>query len=149
MRNTLFTLALGGVLAFGATSALYAQDNSGQPQQQSEWGHGRHRMDPDAQLAHMTKALDLTPDQQSQIKPILMDGQEKMQALRQDQSVAREDRRSRMQAIQQDTQSRIEAVLNDQQKQKYEAMQERMRERRQQRMQGGENPPAGDSSQPQ
>lgn len=129
MRNTLFTtLALGGVLAFGATSALYAQDSTApapQEQQQGPMGHGRRHMDPDRQLQHMTKTLNLTSDQQTQIRPILVDRQQKMEALFQDQSLSREDRHSKMQAIQQDTKSRIEAVLNDQQKQTFESMHQR------------------------
>jgi NACalpha-BTF3-like transcription factor len=103
------------------------------------------RMDPDQQLQHLTRQLDLSADQQSQIKPILIERQQKMQALFQDPSVAREDRRAKMQSLRQDTRSRIEAVLNDQQKQKFEAMQARRRGR------GGENgpPPPPSDSQPQ
>jgi periplasmic protein CpxP/Spy len=140
MRNTLFTLALGGMLALGATSALYAQDSGAQ--QQGQWGHGHHQMDPDAQLAHMTKALNLSSDQQGQIKPLLVDRQQKMQALFQDQSLSREDRHSKMMAIQQDTHAKIEAVLNDQQKQKFDAMHERGPH-------GGENAPQEAAPQPQ
>jgi periplasmic protein CpxP/Spy len=150
MRNQLITLALGGLLTFGAGSALYAQDNSSQPQQQGQWvGHGGvHGMNSDQQLAHMTKQLDLTADQQSQIRPILQDRQQKMQALFQDQSLSREDRHSKMMAIRQDTDSRIQSVLNDEQKQKFQAMQERMQERRQGGAQGGDNAPPP-ASQPQ
>jgi periplasmic protein CpxP/Spy len=149
MRNQLITLALGGLLTFGAGSALYAQDNSSQPQQQGQWvGHGGvHGMNSDQQLAHMTKQLDLTADQQSQIRPILQDRQQKMQALFQDQSLSREDRHSKMMAIRQDTDSRIQSVLNDEQKQKFQAMQERMQERRQ-GGEGGDNAPPP-ASQPQ
>jgi Spy/CpxP family protein refolding chaperone len=126
MRNKILTIALGGLLAIGATSAVFAQETS-QPQQpppgQGQWGgHGRG-MDPDHQLEHLTKALSLTADQQGQIKPILVDRQQKMQALFQNQSLSREDRRSQMQAIHQDTETKINAVLNDEQKQKYQAMQ--------------------------
>lgn len=138
MRSKLAALALSGLLALGATSALYAQTNDGQ--QQGHWGGGHHRMDPDQQLRHLTRALELTPDQQSQIKPILEDRQQKAQALFQNQSLSREDRRSQMQSIRSDSNAKIEAVLNDQQKQKFEAMQQRMQERMQQR-QGGENAP--------
>jgi periplasmic protein CpxP/Spy len=132
MRNKILTIALGGLLAISATSAVFAQDTS-QPQQpppgQGQWGGGHGRgMDPDRQLEHLTKALSLTADQQGQIKPILVDRQQKMQALFQNQSLSREDRHSQMQAIHQDTDSRINAVLNDEQKQKYQAMQEHMRE---------------------
>lgn len=149
MRNKLFTLALGGLLTVGATGAAMAQDNPppppGQDQPQGEPGRGPGRMDPDRQLQHLTRELGLSSDQQAQIKPLLVDRQQKMEALMQDQTVSREDRHARMQSIRQESQSKIEAVLTDTQKQKFEAMQERMRR-------GGENgpppPPAG-SSQPQ
>ncbi|HUB19253.1 MAG TPA: hypothetical protein VL990_11510 [Acidobacteriaceae bacterium] len=154
MRNKLFAIALGGMLALGANAALYAQDQAQSPaqdqsqapgaQQQGEGGPGHRRfMDPDQQLAHLTKTLNLSADQQSQIKPILLDRQQKMQALWQDQSLSRQDRRSKAMAIQQDTRTRLEATLNDQQKQQFEAMQAKMQARRQQRM-GGDNqaPPA-------
>jgi len=152
MRNQLLTIALSGLLACTAVPALYAQDNSTPPPQQGQWGghgHGRGMMDPDRQLEHMTKQLDLTSDQQSQIKPILVDRQQKMQALFQNQSLSREDRHSQMMAIRQDTNSRIEGVLTDQQKQKFEAMQERMQERRGGQAPGGDNGPPSSQPQPQ
>jgi periplasmic protein CpxP/Spy len=152
MRSTFMTIALGGMLAIGATSAVYAQDTTSQPQQpqaqQGQWGgHGRGMMDPDRQLEHLTRQLNLTADQQSQIKPILVDRQQKMQALWQNQSLSREDRRTQMQAIHQDSESRITAVLNDQQKQKYQAMQEHMREHGP--GPGGDNAPPSSNPQPQ
>ncbi|MGB7134740.1 MAG: hypothetical protein WBD46_05605 [Acidobacteriaceae bacterium] len=130
MRNKVLTMALGGLLAIGAQAALYAQDNPGAqaPAQDQAQGQGQGRrgmMNPDRQLEHMTKMLNLSADQQAQIKPILLDRQQKMQALFQDQTSAQQDRRSKMQAIRQDTNSRIEAVLNDQQKQQFESMHER------------------------
>jgi periplasmic protein CpxP/Spy len=156
MRNQWFTLALSGLLALGAGSALYAQDNSASPAQQGpqqgQWGgdHGRHGMDPDAQLKHMTRQLDLSTDQQNQIRPILVDRQQKMQALWQNQSLSRDDRRTQMQSIRTDSRAKIEAVLNDQQKQKYEAMQEEMgRHRGGYEGGGGNSAPATSQPQPQ
>jgi periplasmic protein CpxP/Spy len=149
MRNRIMTIALGGLLAIAATSLVYAQDTTSQPQQpppgqQGQWGgHGRG-MDPDRQLEHLTKQLNLTADQQSQIKPILVDRQQKMQALWQNQSLSREDRHSQMETIRQDADSRINAVLNDEQKQKYADMQQRMRP-----MQGGGNNAPNSNPQPQ
>lgn len=149
MRKQILAIALGGMLALGAQSAIYAQDNSAQQDssgaQQQGQGH-RHGMDPDRQLEHMTKTLDLTSDQQSQIRPLLVDHQQKMQALWQNQSLSREDRRSQMQSIQQNFRTQVEAVLNGEQKQKFEAMQERMHHRGQM---GGENEPSTTSPQPQ
>ena len=145
MRNQLFTLALGGLLTLGVSAAAMAQDNAAPAAAPTQdQGRGPGRMNPDRQLEHMTKELGLSADQQNQIRPLLVDRQQKMQALFQDQSIAQEDRRARMQSIRQDTQSKIEAVLNDQQKQKFAAMQEHMGR-------GGREggPPEGASPQPQ
>lgn len=147
MPNKFCTFALTGLLTLGmAGSAALAQDNAPPPQGQNMHEH-RGGMDPDEQLKHMTKQLDLSADQQSQIKPILESQQQQMQALWQDQSVSREDRHAKMQSIHQDASSKIEAVLNDTQKQKYEAMQSRMREHRGGRM--GDQAPPQDSTAPQ
>jgi len=155
MHSKFCTFALTGLLTLGmATGAALAQDQSAAPppqqQQNSNW-HGRRGMDPDAQLKRLTKRLDLSADQQSQIKPILDSRQQQMQQLWQDQSLSREDRRQKMTDIQSDTTSKIEAVLNDTQKQKYEQMQAQMKERMARRR-GGSQPPEGsappDSSTP-
>ncbi|HEY1499702.1 MAG TPA: hypothetical protein VGF88_09005 [Acidobacteriaceae bacterium] len=146
MKSKLFALALGGMLALSANAALYAQDQTPATDgpQQGQGGHGHRGMNPDRQLEHMTKTLNLSADQQTQIKPILVDRQQKMQALWQDQTLSQQDRRSKAQAIQQDTRTRLEATLNDQQKQQFEQMQAKMQGRRQHRM-GGDNqaPPSG------
>ena len=153
MKNTLFALALGGMIAVSANAALYAQDNSAQATppataQQPGQFHRGHRMDPDRQLAHLTKTLDLPADQQAQIKPILLDRQQQMQALWQDQSLSRQDKRAKAQAIQQDSQTKLEAALNDQQKQKFEEMRAKMQARREQRM-GGQNQAPSAAPQPE
>jgi Spy/CpxP family protein refolding chaperone len=143
MRNKVLAVALGGLIAIGAQAALYAQDQTAPPpDQQQGQGHGRRgMMNPDRQLEHMTKVLNLSADQQAQIKPILLDRQQKMQAVWQDQSVAQQDRRAKMQAIRQDTESRIEAVLNDQQRQQFESMHHGPR--------GGGEAPQNNAAQPQ
>lgn len=146
MRSRLFTLALGGALALGISGAAIAQEPAPPPSDQAQPGPGaggQRRMDPDRQLQHMTQELDLTADQQSQIKPILVDRQQKLQALFQDQSLSQDDRRSKARAIVQDSNSTIESALNDQQKQKFEAMQQRMRHG------GPGGPPPAGAPQPQ
>jgi hypothetical protein len=146
MQNSLFTLALGGMLTLGMTGAAVAQDNTAPPPEQGQQqGRGPWRMDPDRQLDRLTRQLSLTAEQQSQIKPLLVDRQQKMQALFQEQSLSREDRRARAETIASEPKGKIEAVLNDQQKQKYEAMQERMRHGGG----NGEGAPAGGSAPPQ
>jgi periplasmic protein CpxP/Spy len=160
MQPKLLTLALGGLLTLGSVCAALAQDtpppspNAGQDQTQTgaqtEGPNGRGmRMDPDRQLQRLTNELNLTADQQTQIKPLLVERQQKMQALMQDQSSATEDRRTQARSIMESSNNSIKALLNDDQKQKFEAMQERRRRNRPMGGSGTTPPPASDGSTPQ
>lgn len=142
MRRFICSLALTGLLGLGMTA--FAQDNTqaGPPPMQ---GHGGRMPSPDQQLARLTTALNLSSDQQSQIKPLLENQQQQMMQIHQDSSLSRDDKMAKAKSIHDDTRSKIEAVLNDQQKQKYEAMQEKMQEHMQGKMPGGSQP----QSQPQ
>lgn len=126
---------------------VVAQDNTAPPpppQQQDNMAppppNGRGgRMNPERQLERMTKELNLSTDQVSQIKAINEDMQKQAMAVRDDSTIARSDKRSKMMDIRKASQDKIRAVLNDEQKTKYDAMLAKMRERRG-RM-GGENAP--------
>lgn len=153
-RQVLCTLVLTGLLG---TGVMVAQEPGSAPEQnapQTEGGGMGHRggmrmMDPDKRLAHMTKRYKLTADQQSQIKPILQDEQQQMQSMRSDTSTSREDRRSKMMSLHQTTNQKIEAVLTDEQKQKFDADQQKMQQRRAEHMKGGQGgPPPGEAGQP-
>jgi periplasmic protein CpxP/Spy len=141
MRNKLCTLALAGLLTVAGGAAL-AQDNAAPPAPPQGHGYGHHDMNPDAQLQHLTKQLDLTAEQQTQIKPILENRDTQMKQIWQDQSLAPADRHAKVKALQEDSKGKIEAVLNDTQKQKYEAMQAKMQEHAHEHLQGGEAPAA-------
>jgi Spy/CpxP family protein refolding chaperone len=153
MKRQLCSLVLTGLLA---TGVMLAQEPGSAPDQnapQAEGGgmggHGGRgmMMDPDQRLAHMTKRYKLTADQQSQIKPILQDEQQQMQSMRSDTTSSREDKRAKMQNTHQASTQKIEAVLTDEQKQKFEADQQKMQERRSEHMHGG-GQGSGDAGQP-
>jgi periplasmic protein CpxP/Spy len=155
MQPKFLSLALCGVLALGATATALAQDNAPPPPGQNQAGPPPQgpgsrgmRMDPDRQLAHLTHGLDLTSDQQAQIKPLLVERQQKIQALMQDQSVAPADRHAQMRSIVEGTNNSIKALLTEEQKQKFAAMQERMRHHMGGPGAGGPPPPP-DASSPQ
>ncbi len=153
MQFKFLTLALGGLIALGGANAAFAQDTPPPPPMQDQAGppHGGRgmRMDPDQQLAHLTSALNLTTDQQSQIKPLLVDRQQKMQALMQNESLSQEDRRAQMRTISQGTNNSIKAILTDEQKQKFDTMQQNMRRNGPGGGPGAPPPPAGSVPQPQ
>jgi hypothetical protein len=95
------------------------------------------RMDPNRQLERLTRELSLTSDQQEKIKPLLLERQQKMQALMQDQSASQEDRRAQMRTIMEGSNNSIKANLSDDQKQKFDAMQQQRMRR------GGPGGPGG------
>jgi protein CpxP len=121
---------------------MMAQDNTAPaPQQQDNMapppgGHGRG-MRGGRQVEMLTKRLNLTPDQVTQVKAIDTDQMSQMKALRNDTSTPKADKRSKMMEIHQASQDKIRNVLTDEQKTKFDAMQAKMKERRQSR-QGGE-----------
>jgi protein CpxP len=135
MRKSLCSLALSAVLAV-AGSAAFAQSDSSMQQQsgQAPMGH-RGMMSPDEQAAQLTKKLNLTADQESQIKPILVNRQQQMEALHQDQSMSQQDKMAKMKSLRDDSNTKIEAVLNDTQKQQFEQMQAQQQQRWQQHQQ--------------
>jgi Spy/CpxP family protein refolding chaperone len=149
MQSRLLSLALGGMLALGTTGVMLAQDTPPPPPDQSQAGappQGRGmRMDPNRQLERLTQELSLTSDQQEKIKPVLLERQQKMQALMQNQSLSEEDRRAQMRTIMEGSNNSIKANLTDDQKQKFDAMQQQ----RMRRGGPGGPPPAGGTPQPQ
>ena len=160
MRHAFRTIAFSSALCLGLASgsALLAQDSSTSPaQDQSAQGPMQHGgmhgpMSPDKELAHMTKQLSLTSDQQSQIKPILEDRQSQMMQMHQDSSMSREDKMTKMKSLDDSSNSKVEAVLTDQQKPKYEKMianrQQHMEQRRAEHQNGGAEPQSS-GAQPQ
>jgi len=129
------------------TGAALAQDAATTPQDTpaagQEMHHGHAPMTTEQQLAHMTKALDLTAEQQTQIKPLLDARRQQMMQTHEDKSLTREDRMTKFKALDDDTHVKVEAVLDAKQKAKFEKMQERREEHMEQHSGGnrGEGQP--------
>jgi protein CpxP len=136
MRKQIFAFALSTVFGLGVamaapqntTAGAQSQDQSA-PAQRGQWA-GRHEADPNKQVQHLTKKLNLTADQQNQILPILTSRQQQMESIRKDSSLSAQDRREKFRAVREDSDGKIRAVLNDDQKKTYDQMQQQMRERR-------------------
>ena len=119
-----------------------AQDQAPAPtQDQKPYDHkGHHRgmggEDVDQRLGHMSRELNLTDDQKAKLKPVLEDEMKQMQAVRDDSSLSREQRRDKMMQIHQSTKPQVEAVLTPEQKDKLNKMHEE-REQRWKNRKGG------------
>ena len=87
---------------------LAGKDSDGDgPRHHHKWGNA---------LEHMTKTLDLTPDQQSKIRPILEQAKPQMKA-------ARQESKEKMKAIRDNVRSQIRPLLTPAQQQKWDAIQ--------------------------
>ena len=134
------------ILALCATTLyvapMMAQDTAPPPA-----GAGQGRGGPGQrgdQLAMLTKKLNLTPDQVTQVKAINDDSMTQARAVREDTSLSQADRRSKMMDIRKASQDKIRGVLTDEQKTKYDAMQAEMKAKMQERRQQG----GGDTTPP-
>jgi Spy/CpxP family protein refolding chaperone len=92
------------------------------------------------QVEFLTKQLNLTPDQVTQVKAIDDDASKQMKALREDTSIAQDDKRTKMMDIRKSSQDKIRGLLTAEQQTKFDALQAQMRERRGNRG-GGDGPP--------
>ncbi|MDE1162716.1 MAG: Spy/CpxP family protein refolding chaperone [Acidobacteriaceae bacterium] len=90
-------------------------------------------------MAHMYDSLNLTPEQKESFKQAARAQREKMQALRDDNAMAPEDKREQMKKIRRDTVEQMRSVLTDDQKPQFDEIQKQMREHMRERMkQGGD-----------
>jgi periplasmic protein CpxP/Spy len=130
-----FTVGLTGMLALGMTGIAMSQENAPQPQGPNQARQGIHGpRSIDQELDHLTKDLELTPNQRRQIRPLLEEHHDRIQALfDKNPRRSREDLGPQIHAISDETHHQIEALLTEHQKHLAKAMQERMRDREESR----------------
>jgi Spy/CpxP family protein refolding chaperone len=130
-----------GLTVLSALPAM-AQDPSAPPPPPPGQGGPRHGGMRGNQVDFLTKQLNLTPDQVTQVKAIDEDTWKQMKALREDTSVAGPDKRAKMMDIHKASQDKIRGLLTADQQTKFDALQTQMRERREHHG-GGPGGPGG------
>src|SRR6266446_10043043 len=144
MLNGPFTLAYGAVLMLGIASPAITQDNGAQqPSAREQLQHIHTPQSIDEKLAQLTKVLELNPEQQKQVRPLLQEHHDKIQALLdKNPKASRQELAPQIHAISDETHHKIHALLTDHQKELEKAMRQRGHN-------GGENrrsaPPAASS----
>jgi len=135
------------MLMFGIIGVAVAQDNGAeQPSARQQLQHIHTPQSIDQELAHLTKDLELTSEQQQQVRPLLEGHHDKIQALLdKNPTASRQQLGPQIHAISDETHCKIHALLTDHQKELEKAMQQREHS-------GGENrrstPPAAVSPEP-
>src|ERR1700691_1423790 len=115
------------ILMLGIVSWTQAQDNAAQqPSARDELQHIHTQQSIDQELAHLTKDLELTPKQQQQVRPLLQEHHDKIQALLdKNPQASRQELALQIHAISDETHRQIHALLSDHQKELEKAMQQR------------------------
>jgi predicted HTH transcriptional regulator len=112
------------MLTFAWPSFALAQDNPVQQPSAQLQLHGPRSMD--EELARLTKDLELTPQQQQQVRPLLEKHHDKIQALMdKNPNASRQELGPQIHAISEETHREIHALLSDHQKQLEQAMPQR------------------------
>jgi hypothetical protein len=127
MQNRPFALLCAVILALGMASRAMAQDNGmRQPSARQQLQHIHTPESIDQELARLTKDLELTPEQQQQVRPLLQEHHDKIQALLdKTPNASQQQLEPQIHAISGETHREIHGLLNDHQKQLEKAMQQR------------------------
>jgi hypothetical protein len=127
MRNRFFILANAIMLMFGTVGTAAAQYNGAQ---QSSAGRQLQQIHSplslNQELARLTNDLELTPEQQQQVRPLLEKHHDRIQALLdQKPTASRQELAPQIHAVSDETHREIHALLTDHQKELEKAMQQR------------------------
>jgi periplasmic protein CpxP/Spy len=127
MRNRTFTLAYGVMLMLGMAGPAIAQDNGvQQPSARQQLQDIHTPQSIDQKLARLTKDLELTLEQQQQVRPLLEEHHDRIQALLdKNPKASRQELGPQIHAISDETHRKIHALLTDHQKELEKAMQQR------------------------
>jgi hypothetical protein len=127
MGHQSFRLAWGIVLVLGMSGAGMVQDTGAQqPSARQQLEHIHSPQSIDQELARLTNDLELTAEQQQQVRPLLQKHHDKIQALLdKNPNASRQELGPQIHAISDQTHREIHALLTDRQKELENAMQQR------------------------
>ena len=108
-----------------------------------------HAPNPMRQAKRLARKLALTPEQQSEIEPILAARQQQIQSIRADATLTPKEQKISVRGIFEDSDGRIKAILNPAQRQLYAQMKQEQRARRQQRKDRQRDVPPPPTANPQ
>jgi protein CpxP len=126
VRYRRFAIAYGVMLMLGMTGLAVAQDGGPQPSAREQLQHIHTPQSIDQKLASLTKDLELTPEQQRRVRPLLQEHHDKIQALLdKNPKASRQELGPQIHAISDETHHKIHALLTDHQRELEKAMVQR------------------------
>jgi protein CpxP len=122
-----FVLALSAFAIQSSSSSSQDQDKQSDHAGQGHMKRG-HMPSAEAQLKHITEALNLTDDQQATVKGILEDTHKQADAVMDDKSLSQEDRHAKLMGLHNAAHAKMRNILTDEQKKKFDDMQQKMQD---------------------
>jgi len=119
MKRTIVTSAISMLLTGGVLLAQQPTPDATQPPPPM---HQHHAPSPEHQAKHLSKVLNLTPDQTAKLEPILASRDQQMQAIHANGQLTQADARQQMRALHQSTEQQLATVLTPDQLQQMKAM---------------------------
>ena len=119
------------------TSILLLAASLGQSLYAQAPGAGPNKQELEAKLAQMSQALQLTPQQKTQIAPILKQEMPQLQQVKANASLGPLQKAEQLKQISTTTDSKIMPILNPEQQQKYQAMREQERQQMIEKLRSG------------
>ena len=130
MPNLAVKLTYGAMLTFGMAGLALAQDDPvQQPSARQQLQRFHTPQSIDQELVRLTKDLELTPEQQRQVRPLLEQHHDRIQAvLDKNPTASRQQLGPQIHAISDETHREIHILLSAHQQQLEKAMQQRERQ---------------------
>ncbi len=124
MKRLVVTTSLALSLSFGAAYAQQTTDpQATAPATQGEYHH--HTPNPHRQAEHLSRKLNLTPDQTAKIEPILAARDQQMHDLMGNAQLSPQDRHQGMHSINQQAEQGMSGILSPDQMAQLKAMHHR------------------------
>ena len=126
MQSRVVKLTYTVMLTVGMAGLALAQNNAQQPSERQQLQHVHTPQSIDQEIARLTTDLELTPEQQQQVRPLLEEHHNRIQALLdKNPDASRQALGPQVHALSEATHREIHALLSDHQKQLEKAMQQR------------------------
>ena len=120
MKTTFKLLSLLTLTALAAAPLVRAEDAPATPTTPPAGEHGRGERG--GRMKMLAEKLQLTDAQKAQVKTIMSSVEEQAKALRDDETLAKEDKRAKMMEIRKSTHDQIRALLTPDQQKTFDAM---------------------------
>lgn len=140
MKTKWMAGVLGAALAIGVPVFAQNAADSGQENPQAQTApkglhHGKR-------MQKLTKELNLTPDQQTKIKPIFQQARAQAKTIRQDTTLNQDQKKAKFKELHENTMAQLNGILTPEQQAQLKQLQEQRRAQWQQRHQQQNAPQA-------